>query len=353
MFESTGAVRLHVMTMHGASDAPQATQDPAFCSQCGAPTPLSSRFCSSCGQPTAGAAKSAVKRRALLALGVVAFLVVAAAALMAFLDDDDGALATDSARNDDPLQPTTLPPRSSVKPTADGDKEAAITSLPSAPPSTHPPTPSPAPVPAAAPVLGLPTITESGWSTEQRSTDGKWNVSYGFRFQMPPGQGIAEFPRFRVTARNAGGAVLDTDEVVLHEVPAGYAGGWGNDLLLLSEEPTVVEVTALSADWKSGTGEFPPLSAIGVGVDEDSLGYAGTRGEISNPYGSAADQVAVVSIFRDGAAAIIGGSVTFINNIPAGGTGPFSDSSEVPRQRVSGVEVIGMLWRGSWDMLNG
>lgn len=189
-------------------------------------------------------------------------------------------------------------------------------------------------IPPAAPVESV-TIIESGGDLE--ITDAGFDVSYGYLYfsaviHNNNAENAILFPTVRVTARDAQGNLMGTEDQVLNLIYPGQDCQWaGMAYFEVAEEPSVVEFKALPPDEYSIVApaalehaEYSPLEIEGVGKN-------GTRflGEVYNANDYDIDQVAVVVMFRDDAGSLLAGDATFIDSVRAGRKTPFDmDISE-------------------------
>ena len=168
-------------------------------------------------------------------------------------------------------------------------------------------------------------------------TDAGFDVSYGYLYfsaviHNNNAENAILFPTVRVTARDAQGNLMGTEDQVLNLIYPGQDCQWaGMAYFEVAEEPSVVEFEALPPDEYSIVApaalehaEYSPLEIEGVGKN-------GTRflGEVYNANDYDIDQVAVVVMFRDDAGSLLAGDATFIDSVRAGRKTPFDmDISE-------------------------
>lgn len=161
-----------------------------------------------------------------------------------------------------------------------------------------------------------------------------------------------------MTARDAGGQVIATQQQTLNALPPGtdiaYAG-----LLDAPAEPAAVEVTYATVDWyptKTTPTDYPPFITTGVQRTGDEYSRQ-VVGEVANPFTKAVGSMAVTALYRDEAGALLTGATGYVDALPASGTLPFSllDLTGLP-QEPAAIEVYAMPWGGSpeeWNALAG
>ncbi|WP_432519768.1 hypothetical protein [Kineococcus sp. SYSU DK006] len=166
------------------------------------------------------------------------------------------------------------------------------------------------------------------------------------------------FPVITVTARDAGGQVLATQQQTLNALPPGADIAWAG-LLQAPEQPTAVEVTYAAVDWyptKTTAADYPPFTASGVQRSGDAYSRQ-VVGELINPYPAAVGSMAITALYRDGDGRLLTGATGYVDALPAAGTLPFSvmDITGLAQQP-AGIEVHAMPWGGSpqeWNTLAG
>lgn len=154
-----------------------------------------------------------------------------------------------------------------------------------------------------------------------------------------------EFPTFSVTAYDANGKVMGTEEQVLSVIYPNQEFSAYSLCFEVSEKPTKIVVkTHKPEDYgivdvsKLDYSKHEQMVGKNVSVTED-----GVTGEIYNPNDYDVESAMVIVIFRDSKGNIIGGEQEFIDDIPAGGTTPFEVSmyeDELPEK----CEVYAYFW---------
>lgn len=149
-------------------------------------------------------------------------------------------------------------------------------------------------------------------------------IQYAIIVKNPNTERAVEFPRVRLTARDADGAILGTEDIVGSSIlPGGtlYSAFQGPSV---DSKPATVDFEIVQpddSDWVSpdridNVGE--PLSVENPTKREDKI-----VGEVSNPNDFDISSVAVVVLFRDGSGKLLAGETTYTDKVTAGGKIPF------------------------------
>lgn len=149
-------------------------------------------------------------------------------------------------------------------------------------------------------------------------------IQYAVIVKNPNTERAVEFPKVRLTARDADGAVLGTDDIVGSSIQPG--GTWYSAFQgpSVDSEPATVDFEIIQpddGDWVSpdridNAGE--PLSVENPIKREDKI-----VGEVSNPNNFDISSVAVVVLFRDDSGKLLAGETTYTDKVSAGGKIPF------------------------------
>lgn len=168
------------------------------------------------------------------------------------------------------------------------------------------------------PVLPL-EIKEYGYSVH-----GDY-LYYSVCLHNPNEKYYIEFPTFRITARDAGGVLLGTEDQVLHSIYPQEDVWYAFLGFEVEEEPASVTVEALTPeDWnvsdvsKAKHPDYIPLSVINYAKRGDKI-----VGEIQNDNDYEISQVVLSVVYRDNDGKLLGGDGTFVDDLPAKGTAPF------------------------------
>ena len=168
------------------------------------------------------------------------------------------------------------------------------------------------------PVLPL-EVKEYGYSI-----DGDY-LYYSVCLTNPNEKYYIEFPTFRITARDANGILLGTEDQVLpsiypkEDVWHAFIG------FEVEEKPASVTVEALTPeDWnvsdvsKARHPNYVPLSVINYAKRGNKI-----VGEIQNDNDYEISQAVLSVVYRDNDGKLLGGDATFVDSLPAKGTAPF------------------------------
>ena len=155
---------------------------------------------------------------------------------------------------------------------------------------------------------------------------------YSIHLYNPNDSYIVKLPSFRITARDASGVPLGTEEQTLMEIYPLHDSWHAFMGFSVEEEPATVDVEVLPAkDYnikKVSTAEhkeFEPLEVINTAIRDGSIGKK-LVGEVKNNNDYEIKRAVVTIVFRDENGALIGGDSGFVENIPAGGTAAFEKS---------------------------
>ena len=167
-------------------------------------------------------------------------------------------------------------------------------------------------------------IVDSGYSYE----DGY--IYYSIKIENPNSEVVAEYPSFRIVARDADGNVLGTEEQTLSEIYPGSTAGFAFLGPETSSEPDTVEFELIESDdlWIAESDAVYPgfieLSTVNVNATQDELGGMSYSGEIVNTNEFDIDSAAVCILFKDADGKMIGGDSTFVDYIKANGNTAFT-----------------------------
>jgi predicted small secreted protein len=165
-------------------------------------------------------------------------------------------------------------------------------------------------------------LVESGYAVKKGND--KFYIQYALIVKNPNTERAVEFPTVRITARDAGGAVLGTEDVVGSSILPGenwYSAFQGPST---DSEPASVDFELVQpddSDWISpdlldNVGE--PLSVENPTKREDKI-----VGEVVNSNDFDINTVAIVVLFRDDSGKLLAGETTYTDKITAGGKIPF------------------------------
>lgn len=165
-------------------------------------------------------------------------------------------------------------------------------------------------------------LIESGYAIKKGSD--KFYIQYALIVKNPNTEMAVKFPKVRITARDTGGAILGTEDIVGGQILPG--GMWYSAF----QGP--------SADSEPATVDFELIQPDdGDWVSPNSLDYAGEPltvenptkrddkivGEVVNPNNFDIDSVAVVVLFRDDSGKLLAGETTYTDKVAADSKTPF------------------------------
>lgn len=181
-------------------------------------------------------------------------------------------------------------------------------------------------------------IKDSQWFVK----DGKW--LYYYVTLHNPNEDIAiDLPSFRITARDANGVLLGTEDQTLSIIYPGQDFTHGVQAFSVDEVPEIVEFEVLEPEEynlkkASVLDEYIPLEVVNAGARSDKV-----MGEISNPNSYDIDSAIVVAICKNKAGEIIDINTTFVDDVKAGTNTPFSMSSYVDDE-IDSIECYANQW---------
>jgi len=163
-----------------------------------------------------------------------------------------------------------------------------------------------------------PELMDSGYAVK----DGidTYYIQYAIMVKNPNADKAVMFPTVRLTARDADGAVLGTDEIIGMYILPGetwYSAFQGPSV---DSEPASVDFEIVQpdeSDWVSPDSiqsAGKPLTVENPVKRNDKI-----VGEISNPNDFDVESAAVVVFFRDGSGKLLAGDTTYTDKVPAGG----------------------------------
>ena len=210
---------------------------------------------------------------------------------------------------------------STSEPTENAKPEAATTSEEEAPAAQETPAVQPAPEASRNPVDA--EITESGYSL-----DGGY-LFYSVKMHNPNEDYAVYLPSYRVTARDANGSILGTMDHTLSVIYPGQDFYYASQGFECDEEPASVDFDIIpgydynfSKPSSLDHDSFQPLEVVGANLKQGDYDKR-ILGEVKNNNDYAIEMAVVAVLFRDDAGNLVGGTCTFVNQVPAGGSVPF------------------------------
>ena len=184
-------------------------------------------------------------------------------------------------------------------------------------------------------------IPDSAFSSVDSSTsdvkeieikDSAWYIDGGclkyYIVLHNPNEKIAvELPSFRITARDADGSVIDTEDQTLSVIYPEQDFYYVFQAFSVDSKPEKVDFEILpTEDYNlkdaSTLNEFKQLEVINTSEKKDKF-----VGEVKNPNDNSYDMAVVLVVGKDSDGNVVYVNSTFINDIEAGATVPFSISN--------------------------
>ena len=181
-------------------------------------------------------------------------------------------------------------------------------------------------------------IKDSGWIVK----DSGYLYCYVV-LHNPNEETAVEFPSFRVTARDAQGGLMGTEDQTLSMLYPGQDFVYGGMAFSVDGMPAAVDFEVLETkDYNrknvSTMDPYIPLEVVSANYKDDDI-----LGEIRNPNDYKINTAIVVAICRDGNGEIIGIENGFADDIAAGTITPFSFFAYV-KGDVKSVECFANYW---------
>lgn len=182
-------------------------------------------------------------------------------------------------------------------------------------------------------------------------TDYGYGVNNGYLYcsvilHNPNTDYCVDFPTFRITARDSDGILLGSQEQVLSTIYPKQDFGYSGLMFEVSEAPTSVDIELLPPDdygiISADLAEHPeyiPLAPVNYIIRDDRL-----MGEVENKNDYQIDSSIVTIMFRNENGELIGGSSSFLDDIPASGTVPFDFSIMCEDLMTANYEVYANIW---------
>lgn len=160
-------------------------------------------------------------------------------------------------------------------------------------------------------------VTDSGWYLSKKNY-----LHYYMKIHNKSTDIVYSTPTIRVTARDANGILLDTEEHTLSVIYPGCDFVVGDLAFQVDEIPTTVDFEMVPPDkWdlEKMTGEYVPFEIRNTALREDKI-----VGEVFNLNNKDYRMVYVVAICRDANGNFCATEIDFPDNLSAHGSVPFS-----------------------------
>lgn len=199
-------------------------------------------------------------------------------------------------------------------------------------------------------------IVESATNVSPSVLGGQFYVQWIAVMRNPNPDLFGAFPTVAVTARDAQGAVVGTDDQVMESLPPGATIAFASQVTATAQ-PAKIDITFKKVDWvktQTKPADYPPFTAEKVSFRPDRAAGFSVTGDLRNPYSKPVDGLAVTALVRDAAGKLLGGRTTFLDTLAAGGTIPFSFTSGAVQGTGAKVDIMAMPWGGApntWNKL--
>lgn len=182
-------------------------------------------------------------------------------------------------------------------------------------------------------------VKEFGYSMEDEY------LYYSVILYNPNEDKAIEFPSFRITARDASGVLLATEEQTLSAIYPKQDFVYAFQAFDVDEIPANVDIEVLEAEEYNikkvsmlDNPEYAPLSIINSAFRKNSI-----VGEIQNDNDYDIKSGVVAVVFRDADGKLIGGQSTYVDSIKANTTTPF-DISIYNNFATENYEIYANIW---------
>ena len=161
-------------------------------------------------------------------------------------------------------------------------------------------------------------MKDAGWIV----VDNEW-LYYYVNLYNPNDDFVIEFPSFRITAKDANGMVLETEDQTCSVIYPKQDFIYGGQAFRVDSIPDSVEFSILPFEdynvKKSTNDEYKPLEAINTAVRSDKI-----VGEIKNNNNETFDDTVVVILLKDSRGNIVWIDNTYVEKVAENTTTPFS-----------------------------
>lgn len=189
-------------------------------------------------------------------------------------------------------------------------------------------------------------LLENGW-TSYKNGDYS-HIRYAVKIENPNAGYAVEFPTITITAKDADGKILSTDERVLNSIAADDTIYYGDEISYEGEEPTTVDISVSNNDRnfeKQDDSEYVKQSDFVVSNISENVGSYNTKytGEVTNNSSVDFDTVAVIIIYKQ-SEKIVGGDIEYVDDLMAGATKPFELSADSDMKQYDGYDFYAIQW---------
>ena len=165
-------------------------------------------------------------------------------------------------------------------------------------------------------------LLENGW-TSYKNGDYS-HIRYAVKIENPNAGYAVEFPTITITAKDADGKILSTDERVLNSISVS-----NNDRNFEKQDDS----------------EYVKQSDFVVSNISENVGSYNTKytGEVTNNSSVDFDTVAVIIIYKQ-SEKIVGGDIEYVDDLMAGATKPFELSADSDMKQYDGYDFYAIQW---------
>lgn len=191
--------------------------------------------------------------------------------------------------------------------------------------------------------VGLLEVPESGFTVTGtgETAQGTWAALV----ENPDTTRAASFVQVVATFRDADGFVVDVDSGSISAIGPGAQSAAASEWMYgMSSRAGSVEVVALASSWVDDP-VAGAVTATGVKVRPQQYGGVDVTGELVSTFDRKVESLNVVVVFRAPNGAILGGTGSYVDFVPAAGSVGFSISSSFEHPRNATAEV----WPGYGD----
>lgn len=188
-------------------------------------------------------------------------------------------------------------------------------------------------------------LNNSGHSILQ--SGGRTTILYAVDISNPNAEYAIKFPKILITAKDADGKILKTEEMVLNGIAAGDQYTYGSSVSYEGNIPSTVEISVGNSDddyVAQSSSEIIKSSSLSVSNISDNPGTFKTfTGEVTNNSTEELSSVAITVIYKSGDR-IIGGETSYINDLKSGEKKPFEVSSYSNFKDYDSYEIHAIKW---------
>lgn len=188
-------------------------------------------------------------------------------------------------------------------------------------------------------------LNNSGHSILQ--SGGRTTVLYAVDVTNPNAEYAIKFPKILITAKDADGKILKTEEMVLNGIAAGDQYTYGNSISYEGNVPTTVEISVGNSDddyvAQSSSGIIKSDSLTIANISDNPGTFKTFTGEVTNNSTENLNNVAITVIYKSGGR-IVGGETSYVDDLKTGEKKPFEVSSYSNFKDYDSYEIHALQW---------